>query len=390
MFAQSNTIPRLWVEVNLDNIIYNFKILKNCINDPVRFMAVVKGNAYGHGAEIIANTLQKYGIWGFAVAYIEEALKLRETGINLPILILGSSLGEDAEYVIQYSLSQTVSTFEHAFLLSKAAKKAGKNVKIHLKIDTGLHRLGIDWNKAFKVAQSILKLPNIRFEGIYTHFSQVDEHSSVLVEEQLQRLLNVSNNLSNIEAEIPLRHAAATAALLLYPNTYLDMVRIGSGIYGLNPVNSLRGKIRLKETFTLKTHIILLKNVPSGHNVGYGNTFETKRNTKVATIPVGFYDAGSLLSAFRRALVKGKKVQIIGAVSQNFCMIDVTEVEGVQEGDEVVLLGTQGDQRIDIHEVVNEMGVLMGEVYSMIKSDVPRFYISKDKNISNYSIMKEV
>jgi alanine racemase len=384
LFSQLNTIPRLWVEVNLDNIIYNFKILKNYIDDPVRFMAVVKGNAYGHGAEIIADTLQKYGIWGFGVAYIEEALKLRETGIKLPILIMGSSLGEDAKYVIQYNLSQTVSTFKHAFLLSKAAKKESKNAKIHLKIDTGLHRLGVDWNKAFKVAQSIVELPNIRLEGIYTHFSQVDENSSLLVEEQLHRLLNVSNKLSNIEAEMPLRHAAATAALLLYPNTYLDMVRVGSGIYGLNPVNSLRGKIKLKETFTLKTHIIHLKNVPSGHNIGYGSTFETKRNTKVATIPVGFYDAGSLLSAFRRALVKSKKVQIIGTVSQNFCMIDVTEVEGVQAGDEVVLLGTQGNQRIDIHEVINEMGVLMGEVYSMIKADVPRFYISNDKNISNH------
>lgn len=390
MFSQLNTIPHLWVEVNLDNIIYNFKVLKNFIHGPVRFMAVVKGNAYGHGAEIIAETLQKCGVWGFAVAYLEEALKLKENGINLPILILGDTLEENLEYVIQYDLSQTVSCVEHASLLSKAAKKAGKNVKIHLKIDTGLHRLGVDWNKAFKVVQSILELPNIRLEGIYTHFSQVDEHSSVLVEEQLQRLLNVSNNLSNIETEIPLRHAAATAALLLYPNTYLDMVRVGSGIYGLNPVNSLRGKIRLKETFTLKTRIIYLKNVPFGHNVSYGNTFVTKENTKVATIPVGFYDAGLLLSAFRRALVKSKKVQIIGAVSQNFCMIDVTEVEGVQEGDEVVLLGTQGDQSINIHEVVNEMEVLIGEVYSMIKSTVPRFYISKDKNISNHSIMKEV
>ena len=390
MFSRLNIIPRLWVEVNLDNIIHNFKILKNYIDCSVRFIVVVKGNACGHGAEVIANTLQKYGVWGFAVAYLEEALKLRETGINLPILILGSSLGEDSEYVIQYNLSQTVSTFEHAFLLSKAAKKAGKNAKIHLKVDTGLHRLGVDWNKAFKVAQSILELPNIRLEGIYTHFSQVDENSSVLVEEQLQRLLNVSNNLLNIEAEMPLRHAAATAALLLYPNTYLDMVRVGSGIYGLNPVNSLRGKIGLKETFTLKTRIIYLKNVPFGHNIGYGNTFVTKRNIKVATIPVGFYDAGLLLSAFRRALVKSKKVQIIGAVSQNFCMIDVTEVEGVQEGDEVVLLGTQGEQSINIHEVVNKMGVLIGEVYSMIKSTVPRFYISKDKNISNHSIMKEV
>lgn len=390
MFSQLNTIQHLWVEVNLDNIIYNFKILKNFIYDPVRFMAVVKGNAYGHGVEIIAKTLQKCGVWGFAVAYLEEALKLKENGINLPILILGDILEENLEYDIQYDLSQTVSSVEHASLLSKAAKKAGKNVKIHLKIDTGLHRLGVDWNKAFKVVQSILELPNIRFEGIYTHFSQVDEHSSVLVEEQLQRLLNVSNNLSNVEAEIPLRHAAATAALLLYPNTYLDMVRIGSGIYGLNPVNSLRGKIRLKETFTLKTRIIYLKNVPFAEKVGYGNSFVTKRNTIVATIPVGFYDAGPFLSAFRKALVRSNKVQIIGAVSQNFCMIDVTEVEGVQEGDEVVLLGTQGDQCIDIHEVVSGMGVLIGEVYSMIKSNVPRFYVSKGKIIDNNSIIKKV
>lgn len=370
---------RVWIEVKLDNVVKNFEIFKKKVNDKVKLMPVIKGNAHGHGVYVIAKVLELHGAWGFGVAYLEEALELRKKGIKTPILILGISLGDDAEYVINYDLTQTVSSLKHAAELSKIASKLDRKVKVHLKVDTGLHRLGVDWGqKAVQVGHSIASLPTVKLEGIFTHFSNVyNENSYKIVEKQLYRLLYVKKELASNGVRIPLIHAAATGATLLFPETHLNMVRIGCGIYGMVPLRSLRKRVGLKETLTLKTKIVFLKTVPAGENISYGDMYITKRPSRIATIPVGFDDVGQLLSKSRRALVRNKEVPIIGVVPQNFSMLDVTEVLGIKEGDEVVLLGTQGDKTIDMHEVVNIMGVALGEVYSALKANIPRIYIGQ-------------
>ena len=370
---------RVWIEVKLDNVLKNFGIFRKKINDTVKLMPVIKGNAHGHGADVIAKVFELQGAWGFGVAYLEEALELRKKGIKAPILILGTSSGDDAQYIINYDLTQTISSLKHATELSKIASKIGKKAKVHLKVDTGLHRLGVDWGqKAVQVGYSIASLPAVELEGIFTHFSNVySKNSYKIVEKQLHRLLYVEKELTSEGVRIPLIHAAATGATLLFPETHLNMVRIGCGIFGMIPLAPLRKQVGLKETLTLKTKIVLLKTIPADENISYGDMYITKRPSKIATIPVGFNDVGQLLSKSRRALVRNKEVPIIGVVPQNFSMLDVTDVLGIKEGDEVVLLGTQGDKTIDMHEVVNIMGVALGEVYSALKANIPRIYIGQ-------------
>ncbi|NLX64695.1 MAG: alanine racemase [Clostridiaceae bacterium] len=389
---------RTWAEINLDNIAHNVKEIQRVAGKRTEIMAVVKADAYGHGVLETVNTLVESGCSRLAVSMLDEAIQLRQIGIDIPILVLSHTDPSRIDELIKYNITQTVYSHDIAKALSDEAVRQGTKAKVHIKIDTGMARVGFPPGySAVKAVSEIQKLPGIIIEGIFTHFAVADENdetSKNFTLHQAELFNSIISELNRIGILIPIRHVANSAAIIQYPQYAMEMVRPGIILYGIYPSRQVdRSVLDLKPAMTLKTTIAMVKWVEENTSVSYGRKFITRRKSKIATIPVGYADGYSrLLTGKGRVLVNGQYAPVVGSICMDQCMIDVTDIEGeIKNGNEVVLLGKQGNLEITAEELADHIGTIPYEIVCIIGKRVPRVYSKNGEivNVLNYLNMKK-
>jgi len=387
----STKLNRAWAEINLDNIAHNVREVVKKVGKMTEVMAVVKADAYGHGVMETVPTLLENGATRLAVSMLDEAIQLREIGVTVPVLVLNYTDPVRAEEIINYNITQTVFSHDLANALSQAAVKLGRQARIHIKIDTGMTRVGFQPGyKAVKDVVEINSLPGIVIEGLFTHFASADEVDREFTKLQYERFESIINELNRIGILIPVKHISNSAAIIQYPNLCLDMVRPGIILYGLYPSKDVdKSLINLKPAMELKAEVILVKEVDAGVPVSYGRIYETKRKSKIATLPVGYADGYSrLLSNCGRVLIHGEYAPVVGRICMDQCMVDVTDIPDVKTGDEAVFIGRQGNNEITADEVAKLSKTINYEVVCLVGKRIPRVYIKDGKvlNVVNYLI----
>ncbi|NLM10078.1 MAG: alanine racemase [Clostridiaceae bacterium] len=385
-------LNRAWAEIHLDNIEHNVKEVVKRVGKMTEVMAVVKADAYGHGVFETVPTLIESGATRLAVSMLDEAIQLREFGIKVPILVLGYTEPSRVEDVINYNITQTVFSHELAKALSDAAVRLGKQAKIHIKIDTGMTRVGfMPGYSAVKDVVRINELPGIIIEGLFSHFASADEVDREFTMIQFERFESIIQELNRIGILIPVKHIANSAAIIQYPNLHLNIVRPGIVLYGLYPSNDIdKSLINIKPAMELKAKIVLVKEVEEGTPISYGRTYVTKRKSRIATLPIGYADGYSrLLSNRGRVLIHGEYAPIVGSICMDQCMVDVTDIKKeVRTGDEAVIFGVQGNNKITVDEISQLCSTINYEVVSLIGKRIPRVYLRGGKvvNVVNYLI----
>jgi alanine racemase len=370
---------RSWVEVDLDNFISNLKEIKRLIGPQVDFMQAVKADAYGHGAIEISNIALKNGAKMLGVANADEGVQLRISGIAAPIVILGPSTAAEIEQIIKYNLTPSVSDADFAKKLHKTLEKSGHKLPVHIEVDTGMGRGGTMHSEALKLIQEISKLPNIELTGIFSHFAA----SEVMLpynDQQWQLFSDLLADLQRWGINIPIRHIDNSGAILNYPEFKLNMVRPGLMTYGIYPSVETQSKAKLAPVMSFKTSVVLLKDFPEGYGIGYGSAYVTQKQTRIATIPVGYGDGYAfILSNQGEALIRGKRAPVVGRISMDMCTIDVTHIPDCVVGDEVVLLGKQGKEYISANEIAAKAKTISYEVLCALGKRAPRIFLRKGK-----------
>ena len=376
---------RIKALISLDAIRYNFEQMKKNIKEGTKIIAVIKADAYGHGAVPIARMLEEFDyIWGFAAATAQEALQLRRAGITRPILILGLVFEEYYKELAENDVRMAVCDYETARKFNKAAEAAGKKGLIHLAADTGMTRIGFkDSEESLEEIRRIAALPNVEIEGLFTHFARADEYDRSPAMVQLERYLDFSRRVEEAGVEIPLHHCSNSAGIIRMPEANLNIVRAGITIYGIYPSSEVeRDIVKLEPVMELKSHVTYVKDVPAGAAISYGGTYVADRKLRVATVPVGYADGYSRqLSNKGWVLIHGQKAPILGRVCMDQFMVDVTEIGDVKKGDEVTLIGRDGDEFIGIEEIGDLCGRFSYEFACDISPRVPRVYIKNGKEI---------
>lgn len=374
---------RVKAVVSLDAIAHNFAEMKKNIAKGTKIVAVIKADGYGHGAEAIARLIEDYDyIWGFAVATPEEALQLRTFGVKKPILILGIVFEEYFTQMIAKEIRLTVCTYEMAQKLSEEAQRQGRDVHIHIGLDTGMNRIGFaDRQESVEEIKKISQLPNLKIEGMFTHFARADETDRSPAIDQLNRYLNFAKLLEDAGIQIPMKHCSNSAGIIRVPEANLNAVRAGITIYGIYPSNEVeRDIVKLIPAMELKSHISYIKTVEPGAAFSYGGTFTAKKEMKVATIPVGYADGyPRSLSNKGWVLIHGKKAPILGRVCMDQFMVDITKIPDAKAGDEVTLIGKDGKEFISIEKFGDLSGRFSYEFACDISKRVPRVYIKDGK-----------
>lgn len=362
-------------QVNLEALSHNYAEVVHRAEGR-NILAVVKAGAYGHGAVPVSRRLLHLGATMLGVALVEEARELRTDGIHAPILLMGTEFPEQAEAVLELKLTPVLSTMSFAHALSAVAGTMKTNVPVHVKIDTGMGRIGIPPEEAADFIAALGSLPGIELQGLMTHFADADLRDKEYASKQLDRFESLIAELSTRGITFPVRHAANSAAILDYRRALFTMVRPGLMLYGYNPLEAGVGKADLQPVLSLVTRIAFQKKVPAGVPISYGRTFVTKRESLIATLPIGYADGYSRrLSNAGEAIVRGVRVPVVGRVCMDMCMIDVTDVPGTSEGDSVVLIGCQAGERITADDIAKKTGTIAYEVLCGISSRVPRIYL---------------
>lgn len=375
---------RTWAEVDLDAIAHNIKEIRKITNSASKIMAVVKADAYGHGFLEVAKTLLENGADRLAVAVLQEGKQLRSRGVNVPILILGASGEESIEDLINFDITPSVFTYEFAKELSYAAERKEKVTKIHIKIDTGMSRIGFlageDNEGIVDEILKISRLPYIEIEGIFSHFATSDETDKSYTILQYNRFMDVCNKLEEKGLHIPIKHICNSAGIMMYPEMHLDMVRPGVILYGMYPSDEVdKSRLDLIPAMTLKSTVTHVKEVEEGRGVSYGKEFITNKKMKIATVPIGYAD-GYLrkLAKEGKMIVNGEKVAIIGRICMDQCMIDVTNVHTIDKGDEVIIFGREG---VTIDDLAMWLETINYEVSCVIGKRIPRIYTKNGKAV---------
>ena len=379
---------RFWAEIDINAAEKNFNLIKNKLNKDTKLCCVVKANAYGHGAVYLSKLYEKLGADFFAVSNIEEAMQLRNNGISTPILILGYTPTSCASILAENNISQSVFSYSYAKELSKSATADGVKVKIHIKLDSGMGRIGFDCiHKREEMLQSIVDVCNMQGlenEGVFTHFALADDGAdgAEFTKLQYDRFISAIDGLKDRGIEFKIRHCANSATTFEYPEYHLDMVRVGVVLYGLAPSAKVRGCEELVPVMSLKSVISMIKEIEEGDTVSYGCTFKAEKKTKVATAPVGYADGFWRSNADNgtQMLIRGQRVNIVGRVCMDQLMLDVTGIKGVREGDYITLIGADKDEFISADELARNNNTIGYEMICSIGERVPRFYI-KDHDI---------
>ena len=370
---------RVRAEIDLDAVRFNFESMKNNLTAGTKMAAVIKADGYGHGAVQIARLVQNYDyIWGFAVATAEEAMQLRMKGITKPIMLLGYAFEESYEDLIDYDIRVCVFEEETAKALQTCASGLGKTAIIHFALDTGMSRIGFkDTDESVEVIKRIAALPNIKVEDLFTHFARADELSITPAITQMKRYNRFSEMLADAGIEIPIHHMSNSAGIIRLQAANSDMVRAGITIYGLYPSDEVETEpVPLRPVMSLKSRISYVKTLESGAEISYGGTYKVTETKRVATIPVGYADGyPRQLSNKGYVLIHGKKAPILGRVCMDQFMVDVTDIPEAAQKDEVVLVGSQGDEHISVEELGALSGRFNYEFVCDIGKRVPRCFM---------------
>lgn len=381
-------VKRTWTEINLDNAKHNLSVIRDYVGKEAKICCVVKADAYGHGAVDLARLYQDMGAEFLAVSNLDEGKELRDGGIDCPILNLGYTPPNRANHLFYNNISQAVYCKEYAELLSKEATEAGVKCKIHIKLDTGMSRLGFmcqefprDMDSIEDIYNSCL-LPNLSVEGIFTHFAVADEcaEGKIFTDRQADNFKYVVDKLAKKGINIPIRHCSNSGAIESYPDSYFDMVRAGIILYGLAPSAKLAGKLPLKPLMTLKSTVSFVKQIPAGATVSYGRTFTADRQMRVATVPIGYAD-GYIRQYAKEGymIVNGQRAKIVGRICMDQTMLDVTDIQDVHIGDEVLVFGdgSRGEPTVD--DLARWSNTINYEVLCIIGKRVPRIFIQNGK-----------
>lgn len=371
----------VWAEIDLTAITHNTRVLKSLISPDTLFMAVVKANGYGHGASRVAEAALAAGADRLGVATVEEAEQLISAGLDAPIHILSEAPANlaDSAVIAENGFIATVCRRETADALSRAAEDAGREVVVHIKIDTGMNRLGLkdDPTAVTGFFKHLEHLPGIKTEGIFTHFANADDPASDFPRLQLKRFMKIVAELDRQGFCPPIKHAANSAAIIGFPESHLDMARAGIAMYGLDPSPAFAGRADIRPALSLKARVSFVKDVPLGEDISYGLTYTTSRDSSIATLPLGYADGYSrLLSNKTDVLVNGQKARNVGTICMDQFMVDVTGIVGVEPGTEAILIGRDGGELITADEIAVRLGTINYEVVCMIGARVPRVYLT--------------
>ncbi|MFH1597713.1 MAG: alanine racemase [Patescibacteria group bacterium] len=370
-----------WIEVNKSAILHNIEVFQKVIGPKTKLMAVVKSNAYGHGMVNVATFCEESTLVNYlGVVNLHEALLLRKTGITLPILVLSYFNQDDIHHAIQNDIDLPVYDFFMAELIDETARSINQVARIHIKIDTGTTRLGILSKDSLEFVQKAKKLKHLEIIGVFTHFADSENKNQTFTNKQIKEFNSQVSKIRKARIKISLFHAGCSASTLINKKSHFDLVRTGIGLYGLWPSEDAKkltkGIVALEPALSWKAKIIQKKEIKAGTPVGYGCTVRVKKTTKIAVLPVGYYEGYSrLLSNSGQVLIRGKRCPIIGRVCMNLMMVDITRLKEVSYEDEVVILGRQGKDEISAEEIAKRSKTINYEVVTKINPLLPREYI---------------
>ncbi|MGB9749395.1 MAG: alanine racemase [Caldisericia bacterium] len=368
-----------WAEIDLDNLKKNYESIRSVIKDK-KLISVVKADAYGHGAVEISKELEKLGSDYFAVATLEEGMELRINGISKPVLIFGYVFPKQVNYILDFSLTPTIYSIELARELDNLCKMRKEKVNVHIKIDTGMGRVGVLWEEAVNFIKNIKKFKNLNIEGLYAHFSTADEKDKSFSKIQFERFMKVLDSLKKEGIVIPLTHHGNSATVIDLPQYILDGVRCGIMLYGLKPSGNVK-KIKLFPVMSIKSKLIFIKNVPKDTPISYGRTYYTKKDSIIGTIPIGYADGyPRLLSNKGYVLFRGKRVKVVGTVTMDQFMIDISKFKNPQVGEDVIIMGKDKKEEVSSDEIAKKCRTINYEIVTRIGKRLPRVYL-KNKEV---------
>lgn len=368
---------RTWVDISLGNIVHNYREIRRLVGKERLIMAVVKADAYGHGARTVSQVLEKAGVDRFAVATIQEAVDLRAAGIGVPIMILGASSDGQVRQLLENDIIQTVYDLDMAKELSLTAENLGRRLKVHVKVDTGMSRLGFEApnDKELDKVTELCSLDGLEVEGIFTHFATSEVPGDPFPKEQLDRFITFCESLERKGVHIPVRHASNSGAVINVKESYLDLVRPGLALYGLYPGPGLGDLIDLRPAMQLRAQIVRVHDYTGPITVSYGRKFASKGPIRTATVAIGYADGlFRTLSGKMDMLLKGKRVRQIGSICMDMCMIDVTGIPDVRAGDTVTIFGNDNGEEITVDEIADLAGTIPYEIVCALSGRVGRRY----------------
>lgn len=363
-----------WAEINLGNLTHNVKAFRQHIPQPTRLMAVVKADGYGHGDAEVARAALAAGADWLAVALVEEGIRLRQAGLAAPILILGYLPPESLSAVIQYRLTPAITDISTLLLMEDEARRQRRKVGIHLKVDTGMGRLGPRDTGGLDLAKRTLTSSHLELEGVFTHFATADDEDKGYTNAQLDKFKRLVETIKKEKPQV-IAHCANSAAAIEIPQAYFDMVRIGISLYGLYPSGQVKKLIPLKPVMSLHTSIAFVKEVPAGTAISYGRTFVTSCPSRIATLPLGYADGlFRTLSGKAEFLIQGRRVPQVGRICMDYTMADITDLPEAEVGEPVVVFGSQGHEHISADDLALLTGTISYEILCAVSARVPRYY----------------
>jgi alanine racemase len=371
---QCELFQRAWVEIDLAALDANIKRLCGLLSPTTSLMAVVKADGYGHGAVTVAETVLQAGATCLGVATVPEGIQLRQAGIRAPILILGAVISPEQVYaLVSWDLEATVCSEQQARLISVTLESLGKKLPIHLKIDTGMSRLGVSWEKAPEFGRLVTSLPGLEIASVYSHLATADDPDPAVMQLQNQRFEAAVRDLKALGIAIPKLHIANSAATLSDPKLHYDMVRVGLAMYGYYPAPHLRSRLELDPVLSVKAKVTQVKTIPAGTGVSYGHKFIAQKDTAIAVVAIGYADGvPRQLSNRMQAIVQGQLVPQIGAIAMDQLMLDITGIPNIQAGDIVTLLGKEGNLEISAEDWAQKIGTISWEILCGFKHRLPR------------------
>ncbi|MGQ9850313.1 MAG: alanine racemase [Aggregatilineaceae bacterium] len=368
--------PLTYIEVDLNAVAHNAQAIKAHIGPHVHLIAVVKANAYGHGMVEVARTALQHGASWLAVGRVDEGIALRDAGITAPILVMGYTLPGDIEDAVVRALTLTVADLASVEAVSTLARRLGRIIPVHIKVDTGMGRFGVLPDEVLPFVARVSALSGVRIEGLFTHFAVADLADKEYTWHQFRVFQRVRVELEAAQYQIPVYHVANSAAMLDLPEMHLDAVRVGIALYGLPPSGEVATTVPLRPALSLKSHVARVRTLPAGSSISYGRTYITQRDTPVALVPVGYGDGyHRVLSNRGMVLINGRRAPIVGRICMDQFVVDISQVGPVELNSEVVLIGRQGDECITAQEVATWAETINYEIVTGLSPRVPRLYV---------------
>lgn len=369
---------RAWVNIDLDALTHNVTVLKQWLNPQTKLMTVIKADAYGHGAVKVAQSVIKAGVETVAIATLAEGIQLRKAEIQVPILILGAiNTPDEVKEIVKYNLEATLCTPYQAQIFADTLQSLNATLPVHLKLDTGMSRLGTHWHNAVDFVNYIQQFPQLQLKSVYSHLATADDEDTTVMKLQQARFEEAISALKTASISIPCLHLANSAGTLCDRTLHYDLVRVGLALYGLYPAPHLRSKVPLKPVLEVKARITQIKTIPAHTGVSYGHTFKSDAPIKIAVVAIGYADGiPRLLSNKMKVIIKGKIAPQIGNITMDQLMIDVTQFPDLEVGDIVTLLGKDGDIAITADDWANTIGTISYEILCGFKHRLPRIHLS--------------